>query len=67
MFVKEHAAAQVTFSEQQVITRRIQNLRDTNNPKTECEGWDSGQQVRCANSRFSLNFETKSDLKLFAM
>jgi len=31
-----------------------------------CEGWDSGQKVRCANSRFLLNFETKTDLKLFA-
>jgi len=31
----------------------------------KCEGWDSGPQVRFANSKFLLNFEMKTDLKLF--
>jgi len=33
--------------------------------KSACEGWDSGPQVRFANSKFLLNFEIKTDLKLF--
>jgi hypothetical protein len=31
----------------------------------QCEGWESGLQVRFANSKFLSNFKIKTDLKLF--
>jgi hypothetical protein len=49
-------------SEMTGLKRRLND----SNFASRCEGWDSGSQVRFANSKFLLNFETKTDLKLFA-